>query len=422
MKSFSHIKFNMVVGKTWIIEVEVQVFSGRKIHSCLEITPVSFVSVEREAQACLPIFSERKWQSGNRLEKLKAAECSLTYALQPDSVVVESGVGKKYEYGKDYYLDTVWGAIGRTVDSSIDENETVYVSYAYYPYRLDAIIIDSEGNCSQKIGKTKQGMPALPMIDSGETLIGSIYFDRICRRISDSMLYPYIEPVVCPDQSHSTENQLSRILQKLRDGDPVKVLAWGDSVTASNYIEVPENRWVNLFAHELRRRFGKSEITVDNLGWPGKPSVAFLNEPDDSPYHYERNVMQSGADLIIFEFVNDASLSNESDFMRIYNRIGHDLKKIGADVIIVLPHPVRPDWMGLGSQKNITEDPRPYIKHLRKWAEEAGFAIADVSSRFLQLWKEAIPYNSLMVNNINHPDVRGMNLYAEVLTSLFPEK
>ena len=78
--------------------------------------------------------------------------------------------------------------------------------------------------------------------------------------------------------------------------------------------------------------------------------------------------------------------------------------------------------MDLPSQKGMEKDPRPYVNYLREFVRENHYACADLSSRFLHLWKEGIPYNTLMRNNINHPDQRGCDFYAEEAAALFPER
>jgi hypothetical protein len=408
-----------IPGEKWELDV---IHAGKRIHRKLLIEPAKNVMVTREKHQSVPFFKEQKWQSGIRFDKLVAWECSLTYALLPDSVRIEDANGTVFQNGLDYYFDVVWGAFGRTPDSQIGESDTVYVSYEYQPYRLDSIVIDCHDTCYQKIGQVNGATPLPPELEPGETLIGNIYFDRNRRQLSDDMLFPLVEEHPASVTTDVAETLLPRTLAKLRAGQPVKILAWGDSVTACNFIHDEKQRWINIFVDELRRRFPSSEITLVNLGWPGKSSNAFQNEPPGSKYNYEENVVNSGADLVTMEFVNDASLTNKADFNRIYNRVRDDFTRQGFEPIIILPHPVRPDWMGLTIQKNIDEDPRPYVKYLRRWATENNFAIADVSSRFLHLWKEGIPYNSLMLNNINHPDARGIKLFAEVLSGLFPPK
>jgi len=76
--------------------------------------------------------------------------------------------------------------------------------------------------------------------------------------------------------------------------------------------------------------------------------------------------------------------------------------------------------MGLKKERDIDQDPRPYVKGLREFTAKHRIALADASLRYGRLWREGIPYSTLMVNAINHPDVRGMRLFADALMALFP--
>jgi lysophospholipase L1-like esterase len=76
--------------------------------------------------------------------------------------------------------------------------------------------------------------------------------------------------------------------------------------------------------------------------------------------------------------------------------------------------------MGLASEKNIDDDPRPYVKAIRKFAAEKNVALADASLRWGRLWRRGIPYSTLHMNNINHPNPFGMGLFADALLELFP--
>jgi hypothetical protein len=40
--------------------------------------------------------------------------------------------------------------------------------------------------------------------------------------------------------------------------------------------------------------------------------------------------------------------------------------------------------------------------------------------RYGRLWRQGIPYLTLMENNINHPNVFGHTLFADSLMALFP--
>jgi hypothetical protein len=53
-------------------------------------------------------------------------------------------------------------------------------------------------------------------------------------------------------------------------------------------------------------------------------------------------------------------------------------------------------------------------------APQHQIALADASRRYGRLWRQGIPYSSLMLNSINHPDARGMKIFADALMELFP--
>jgi hypothetical protein len=76
--------------------------------------------------------------------------------------------------------------------------------------------------------------------------------------------------------------------------------------------------------------------------------------------------------------------------------------------------------MGLSSERDCDQDPRPYVKGLREFAPAHHVALADASLRWGHLWREGIPYTTLFLNAINHQDERGMKLFADALMALFP--
>jgi hypothetical protein len=103
-----------------------------------------------------------------------------------------------------------------------------------------------------------------------------------------------------------------------------------------------------------------------------------------------------------------------------YSKLLADFQGIGAEWIILTPHYVRPDWMGLNRERDVNDDPRPYVAGLREFAPQHRIALADASRRYGRLWRQGIPYSSLMLNSINHPDARGMKIFADALMELFP--
>ena len=63
------------------------------------------------------------------------------------------------------------------------------------------------------------------------------------------------------------------------------------------------------------------------------------------------------------------------------------------------------------------------LELLRTVLDYAGVSGAkgDPRVRYGRLWRQGIPYMTLMENNINHPNDDGHRLFADALMALFPK-
>jgi len=191
-------------------------------------------------------------------------------------------------------------------------------------------------------------------------------------------------------------------------------------VTVGSFVpDFERQRWQEQFVARLRERFPRAKIELVTEAGGGRNTSSYLDEPPGSEHNYREKVLGAKPDLVVSEFVNDAGLSPEQVQER-YGRLLGDFRGIGAEWIILTPHYVRPDWMGLAREREIDDDPRPYVAGLRRFAAARGVALADASLRWGRLWRQGIPYSTLMLNSINHPDARGMKLFADSLMALFP--
>ena len=167
----------------------------------------------------------------------------------------------------------------------------------------------------------------------------------------------------------------------------------------------------------LRAAFPKASIELVTEAWGGRNTASYLAEPPGSPHNYREKVLGAQPHLIVSEFVNDAGL-NPAQVEERYSRLLADFRAIGAEWIILTPHYVRPDWMGLDRERDIDNDPRPYVAGLRQFATQHGVALADAARRYGRLWRQGVPYTTLMLNSINHPNAHGMKLFADALMTL----
>ena len=377
-------------------------------------------TVANERYDKLPDFdtvTKAGWRKGVRLTGVVAEECTMQGSLDPSSLVVRTSVAPgaaPLRKGVDYEADLDAGTVGRLPGGSLAPDQPVLISYRYGRQRIDSIVLLPNQNVLLRPGTPHTVTPAPPPLANGEKRLANLLISGRDSALRPENLFPVLEAAY-PEPPRNgppiAERRLPKTLAKLQAGEPVKILAWGDSVTTYQ-------RYQTMFVERLRQRFPRARIELITEAWGGRNTGSYLKEPPGSEHNYQEKVLAPKPDLIISEFVNDASL-NERQVEERYSGLLADFEKIGAEWIILTPHYVRPDWMGLTRQRDIDDDPRPYVKGLRAFAEQHPVALADASRRYGRLWRQGIPYLTLMENNINHPNIFGHSLFADSLIALF---
>ncbi len=408
---------------------QVQVSSGGQAEAVtLDVAPPNEFTVKAEKHDQLPLFNPGTagWIKGAALRGVVAQECTSFGMLDPASVVVRTATqadARRLEQGKDYQVDPDWGTIGRVAGGSLGENQAVYIDYRYAAMRLDSIVLTGAGKIELRQGKPHVSLPEPPTLKDGERRLANVYLSGRMAKLEAQNLFPILEAAY-PEQPKSSpsvaERLLPKTLAKLRSGSPVRILAWGDSVTVGTFVpDSDHNRWQAQFVERLQTQFPQAKIELLTEAWGGRSTASYLAEPPGSPHNYQEKVLGVKPDLVVSEFVNDAGLTPEQVEER-YSKFLADFTAIGAEWIILTPHYVRPDWMGLTAQRDIDSDPRPYVAGVRQFAASHKVALGDASLRWGRLWRQGIPYNTLNMNTINHPNPLGMKLFADSLMVLFP--
>ena len=410
----------------WEVQVTVSEPRARKTTSRVASPPLVTVTAERHA--ALPFFNPTAggWVKGAQLRGMQAQETTTPYLLDPDSFILRAGLepdANVFQRGKDYEIDLAWGTFGRVTNGVIKPDQAVFASYRHALARLDAVVLTRAGKIVLRQGEARAAAPGPPKIGAGERHLGNIWLPGRMTKLGPEHLFPILEsayPEPPKPTPSSAEQLLSKTMKKLQSGERLRLLAWGDSVTVGTYVpDWEHNRWQEQFVARLRERFPKADIELLPEAWGGRNTSSYLDEPPGSPHNYREKVLGAKPDLIVSEFVNDAGMNPQQVEER-YGKLLADFQGIGAEWIILTPHYVRPDWMGLTRERDIDDDPRPYVTGLRQFAAKHSVALADASRRYGRLWRQGIPYNTLMLNSINHPDARGMRIFADALMELFP--
>ncbi len=392
----------------------------------VEVASPEVIHVRDECHPALPLFNKDAggWMRGAKLENLRAEECNSTGLLLPETVRLKSAPGEATPFApdKDYILDGFWANFGRTPESSIGARQTTFVDYDYSPCRLDSVLINKAGEVKLVKGVPHVALPLPPAPGADEAAIANIWAPGRTEKLTDENLYPIefskkaAEPQSGPTQA---EQFLPKTLAKLRAGEQVTIVSFGDSVTDGGGVTNQPDMWYqNQFAALLRERFPKASIRVLTAGWGGASSKMYLEAPRGGTYDFVRDVLEPKPDLVTIEFVNDAYL-DEAGTATHYAGILEKIRGVGAEVVLITPHLVRPDWLTSDTLK-VDQDPRAYVRGLKEFAAKNRVALADASREWCRLWRQGIPYITILANNINHPDARGHAIFAKALIGLFP--
>jgi lysophospholipase L1-like esterase len=409
-------------------DVLVTVKEARPRATTIHVAPPTLVAVAAEKYDSLPVYDSKAagWTKGAQLRGVRAQETTTPGLFDPESLVLRAGPeaeASAFRRGEDYEADVTWGTFGRCTNGVIKEGQPVYATYRHAQLRLDAVVLTRKGRIELRQGEPRSAAPLPPTLGKGERRLANIWLPGRLDRLSPEHLFPVLEtayPEPPKPKPTPAEQLCPKAMKKLHSGEPLRILAWGDSVTVGTFVpDWEHNRWQDQFVARLKARFPKAKIELLTEAWGGRNTDSYLGEPPGSPHNYREKVLAVKPDLIISEFVNDGGLSPAQVNER-YGKLLADFQGIGAEWIILTPHYVRPDWMGLNREREVDDDPRPYVAGLREFAPQHQIALADASRRYGRLWRQGIPYSSLMLNSINHPDARGMKLFADALMELFP--
>jgi lysophospholipase L1-like esterase len=384
------------------------------------VSPPPIVRVENEKL----VLSEEKpagWAHGTSLKQCtcfgNGQGAPLPGCLRPGSVRVKQAPTADalvYVEGKDYLLDSTWAKLGRVAGGSISQGQEVYVDYEYRLARLDTLAVREDGAVLLIPGEAKPTCPEPPAIPAHARPLANLLVWYDTQEITAGLIFPCGPPFPEPDEAERARRQalVSRTLAKLKAGDTVTIVAWGDSVTVGGDAQpMHEKAFPYAFAARLQSKYPTAKIRLINAGIGGSNTQSRLP-------NLEQDVLAHRPDLVTIEFVNDCWLPGEvmeANWREAISRI----KAIGAEIIVITPHWTMPPWMGMSYADLWGRDKRENVARMRALAREMNVALADVSLRWEHLAQEGLPYVTLLWNGINHPDNRGHDLFVRELMTFF---
>ncbi|MET6996701.1 glycoside hydrolase family 99-like domain-containing protein [Chitinophaga defluvii] len=366
---------------------------------------------------------------GTPLKASRYDQLGVYCSLIEDSIVMYDAPGKKgrlLQKGDDYLVAAPFSLVGLGTNTNLTPSTPVYASYSYYLQRIDSVVLNKEGEASLIEGNPSLVCPEIPALPTGTVRFCNIYRPIL----ADSLKAEHLFPLLASDshvKTQSTNGHLSKTIEKLKNGKPVTIVAWGDSITAGSDVQKGE-AWPALFIATLKKAYPAAKINYVNRSIGGTRTMQWLHDGDypglpklPSDVCSFKLVTKEKPDLVVMEFTND-TVEDPKIYPEHYNMIKAELDKLGAELIIITPgrFAIKSYDENLAEMKQ--PEQRPYVKFVTDFAARNNYAIADAATRWAHFSKEGLPYIAILINAYNHPNAYGHGIFVEELMKCFGKK
>ena len=201
--------------------------------------------------------------------------------------------------------------------------------------------------------------------------------------------------------------RLPKTRQKLEAGEKVRIVAFGDSITAGGDASEPGLIFWERWAAALRAKYPRASIEAINGATGGDATVQGLQR-------LQEKVLQQKPDLVLIGFgMNDHNRAGygvplDAFAANLRTMIGRIRADTGAEIVLFSAFPPNPKWH-YGSHNM-----QAYADTTERVAREEHCAFADVYHSWMSLAARKKP-EDLLANNINHPNDYGHWIYFEAL-------
>jgi len=198
--------------------------------------------------------------------------------------------------------------------------------------------------------------------------------------------------------------------RKLQAGQKVRIVAFGDSITAGGDASEPGLIFWERWAATLRAKYPRATIETTNGATGGDTTLQGLQR-------VEEKVLRRQPDLVLVGFgMND---HNREGFGVPLDAFGANLRTMisriragtGAEIILFSAFPPNPKWH-YGSHNMAA-----YADATERVALEERCAFADVYRLWMSVAERKKP-EDLLGNNINHPNDFGHGLYLQAFEAI----
>jgi len=207
------------------------------------------------------------------------------------------------------------------------------------------------------------------------------------------------------------KQKLPQLYKKLLLAEPIHYAVYGDSISAGYEASRHELDYPERFADNIRRKHPAADVIVHRKALGGESSRGGLLRLAD-------DLLPIKPDLVTIGYgMNDQTRQPDGSNALPVDEFERNLLEMvrqirahsEADVILITPCLPNPKWIFASS--NVTD----YADAIRRIGREANIPVADVQRIWMQELAAGKSHESLLLNNLNHPNDYGHGLYFSAL-------
>jgi len=325
------------------------------------------------------VFIGEEWSSLRYGSIIENSICLKRHLLQKDNSI--------YNKNADYVIDVEKGRIRRTSQSNMpDWSQNVFYNQESFDHKL----YDTYGNSEF-----------------------TVYID-----------YEYDEmkgdcEIILPEafDKTSTKGISQKFKLKIRTNSKINYAVLGDSISTGAEASIEENKYFNRFADKIMTINPRCFVEVHMKALGGEDSTGGLNR-------INADVISVNPDIVTIAYgMNDQNVNSigghfvepEVFEKNISSMVEAILNSTDAEVVLLTPCLPNPKW------KYASGDVELYGQANRNVGRNYNVAVADVQRLWLLELSAGKSHESLLMNNMNHPNDYGHWIYFMALEKLLNE-
>jgi len=198
--------------------------------------------------------------------------------------------------------------------------------------------------------------------------------------------------------------KLKNSIQKLTSGEPLRIIALGDSLTQGWMVR---KGYLDFMAEMLERRFPDCTVSILNRGIPGDTAEGGL-------FRLREDVLDDDPDLVFIQFaLNDAFTGvPPAQFKNTVRTIvDHIRTDTGAEILLVTSVPIMHQDVDFMAEN--------FYSRLSELSTEENIPIALVHQYWKKKMAQGTDIRTLVQMDMVHPNVEGYRLMAEAIMEVF---